>query len=93
MATDSANFKRLAAERALEFVRPGMRLGLGSGSTAAQFVDALGAAVKAGLGIVGVPTSEATRRQAELLGVPLTTLEETPELDLTSTAPTNSTTR
>ena len=83
MASDSAKLKRLAAEKALEFVRPGMRLGLGTGSTAALFVDALGAAVKAGLRIVGVPTSEATRRQAEGLGVPLTTLDDTPELDLT----------
>lgn len=75
--------KRLAAERALGFVRPGMKLGLGTGSTAALFVEALGARVKAGLDIVGVPTSEATRQQAEGLGIPLTTLDETPELDLT----------
>jgi ribose 5-phosphate isomerase A len=83
LVSDSADLKRLAAEKALEFVRPGMRLGLGTGSTAALFVEALGAAVKAGLDIVGVPTSEATRRQAESLGIPLTTLEQTPELDLT----------
>ena len=83
MASYSANLKRLAAEKALEFVRPGMKLGLGTGSTAAQFVDALGASVKSGLTVVGVPTSEATRVQAERLGIPLTTLEETPELDLT----------
>jgi ribose 5-phosphate isomerase A len=75
--------KRQAAGRALEFVKPGMRLGLGTGSTAAHFVDLLAERVRAGLDIVGVPTSEATRTQAERLGVPLTTLEETPELDLT----------
>jgi ribose 5-phosphate isomerase A len=75
--------KRQAAARALDFVRPGMRLGLGSGSTAAHFVDLLGERVRAGLDVVGVPTSEATRRQAESVGIALTTLDATPELDLT----------
>jgi ribose 5-phosphate isomerase A len=75
--------KRAAAARALEFVRPGMRLGLGSGSTAKHFVELLGERVRAGLDVIGVPTSEATRAQAERLGVPLTSLDETPELDLT----------
>ncbi len=75
--------KRESARRALEYVKPGMKLGLGTGSTAAHFVDLLAEKVRQGLQVVGVPTSEATRRQAEQLGVPLTTLEETPELDLT----------
>jgi ribose 5-phosphate isomerase A len=75
--------KRDAAARAVEFVRPGMRLGLGTGSTARHFVDLLGERVRAGLDVVGVPTSEATRVQAESLGIPLTTLDDTPELDLT----------
>lgn len=75
--------KREAAARALDFVRPGMRLGLGTGSTAAHFVELLGARVKEGLAVVGVPTSEATRALADRFGVPLTTLDETPELDLT----------
>ena len=83
MASGARNYKDEAAERALAYVRPGMKLGLGTGSTASLFVDRLGAAVKQGLKIVGVPTSEATRRQAESLGVPLTTLEDCPELDLT----------
>jgi ribose 5-phosphate isomerase A len=74
--------KREAARRALDLVRSGMRLGLGSGSTARHFVDLLGEAVRQGLDTIGVPTSEETRRQAERLGVPLTTLDETPELDL-----------
>lgn len=82
MALDPGTLKRLAAEKALEFVRPGMKLGLGTGSTATLFVDALAVKVKAGLDIVGVPTSETTRRQAEALGIKLTTLDETPELDL-----------
>ena len=75
--------KRAAAARALEFVRPGMRLGLGSGSTAKHFVELLGERVHAGLDVIGVPTSEATRAAAARLGVSLTTLDETPELDLT----------
>lgn len=75
--------KRAAAERALDFVRPGMRLGLGTGSTAAHFVNLLGERVRAGLKVVAVPTSEATRAQAERLGIALTTLDETPQLDLT----------
>jgi ribose 5-phosphate isomerase A len=75
--------KRQAAARALEFVQPGMRLGLGTGTTAHHFVELLAERVHDGLAIVGVPTSEATRAEAERLGVPLTTLEDTPELDLT----------
>ncbi len=75
--------KRKAAARALDYVKPGMKLGLGTGSTAAHFVDLLAEKVRGGLKIVGVPTSEATRAQAEKLGVPLTTLEQEPRLDLT----------
>jgi len=75
--------KRAAAARALQFVEPGMRLGLGTGSTARHFVELLAERVRGGLRIVAVPTSEATRRDAQRLGVPLTTLEETPALDLT----------
>jgi ribose 5-phosphate isomerase A len=74
--------KREAAARALEFVRPGMRLGLGTGSTARHFTELLGQRVQAGLDIIGVPTSEATRADAERWGIPLTTLDETPQLDL-----------
>jgi ribose 5-phosphate isomerase A len=75
--------KRVAAAQALSFVRPGMRLGLGTGSTAKHFVELLGERVRAGLAVTAVPTSEATRKQAESLGITLTTLDETPELDLT----------
>jgi ribose 5-phosphate isomerase A len=81
MDTDAQ--KRAAAARALDYVRPGMRLGLGTGSTAAHFVSLLGERVRTGLEVIGVPTSEATRQQAERLGIRLTTLDETPELDLT----------
>jgi len=75
--------KRAAASRAVEFVHPGMRLGLGTGSTAKHFVELLGERVRAGLDVVGVPTSEATRALAEKLCIKLTTLDETSELDLT----------
>ena len=75
--------KREAAAAALALVEDGMRLGLGTGSTARHFVDLLAERVGQGLRVVGVPTSEATAAQARSLGVPLTTLDETPELDLT----------
>ena len=75
--------KREAAERALQLVKPGMKLGLGSGSTAHQFVDLVGERVKAGLDIRCVATSEATAEQAKALGIPLGTLDDIPELDLT----------
>jgi ribose 5-phosphate isomerase A len=75
--------KRQAAARALEEVRDGMTLGLGTGSTAKHFVDLLGEKVRAGLKIVGVPTSEATRAQAERCGIALTTLDDVDRLDLT----------
>jgi ribose 5-phosphate isomerase A len=83
-ATLSADaMKRAAAQAALDHVAHGMRLGLGTGSTAAHFVDLLGARVRDGLEVVGVPTSERTRLQAEGLKIKLSTLDETPELDLT----------
>jgi ribose 5-phosphate isomerase A len=78
----SDSLKRRAAEAALDFVEDGMRLGLGSGSTAAHFVRLLGERVHAGLRIVGVPTSSRTEAIAREAGVPLTTLDESPELDL-----------
>jgi ribose 5-phosphate isomerase A len=81
MSTDE--WKLQAAEQALGYVEDGMKLGLGSGSTAAKFVELLGAKVRNGLKVICVPTSEATRAQAAALGIPLTTLEETPALDLT----------
>ena len=75
--------KRAAAARAVEFVRPGMRLGLGTGSTAKHFVELIGERVRSGLNIVAVPTSEATLADAKRCGIELTTLDETPQLDLT----------
>ena len=75
--------KRQAAAGALEHVRDGMRLGLGTGSTAKHFVELLGERVRAGLGVIGVPTSEATRVDAERCGIRLTTLDDIDRLDLT----------
>jgi ribose 5-phosphate isomerase A len=80
---NAETLKRQAAARAVEFVKPGMRLGLGTGSTARHFVELLGERVRGGLDVVGVPTSEVTRADAERLGIPLTTLDDTPALDLT----------
>jgi ribose 5-phosphate isomerase A len=72
-----------AAARALEYVQEGMKLGLGTGSTAKHFVELLGERVRAGLGVIGVPTSEATRADAVRCGIRLTTLDEVDRLDLT----------
>jgi len=77
------NLKRQAAMAAMVEIRPAMRLGLGTGSTARELVDLLGERVRQGFGVICVPTSEATAEQARGLGIPLTTLDETPELDLT----------
>lgn len=79
----SDDLKRQAALAALAEVQPGMRLGLGTGSTARHFVDLLGERVRGGLDCIAVPTSEVTAAQASALGIRLTTLEEMPELDLT----------
>ncbi len=75
--------KKAAALAAVAHVSSGMKLGLGTGSTAKHFVDAVGDKVKQGWDLLCVPTSEATRKQAESLQIPLTTLDETPVLDLT----------
>ena len=80
---ESDGQKREAARRATELLQSGMRLGLGSGSTARHFVDLVGEKVAAGLDLRCVATSEATAAQARALGIPLATLEELPELDLT----------
>ncbi|WP_051231339.1 ribose-5-phosphate isomerase RpiA [Kaistia adipata] len=80
---NSDELKKQAALAALEKVESGMKLGLGSGSTANHFIRGLGARVRDGLQVVGVPSSERTAALARAEGVPLTTLEETPRLDLT----------
>ena len=82
-APDPDSMKQQVAARALQFVEDGMRLGLGSGSTARIFVDLLAERVLQGLRVRCVPTSETTRKQAEGLGLRLVTLDECPQLDLT----------
>ncbi|MFG1296161.1 MULTISPECIES: ribose-5-phosphate isomerase RpiA [Xanthobacter] len=76
------DLKRRAAAHAVEYVKDGMRLGLGTGSTARHFVELLAEKVYAGLKVIGVPTSEQTLAQAVELGVPIGTLDEVGELDL-----------
>jgi ribose 5-phosphate isomerase A len=71
-----------AAAAALDYVKDGMKLGLGTGSTAAHFVRLLGERVRQGLRVSGVPTSEATRALAEGAGVPLLDIEKVTQLDL-----------
>jgi ribose 5-phosphate isomerase A len=75
--------KKAAALAAMKYVKPGMNIGLGTGSTANHFIEALGAQVKLGLDVRCVPTSKATALLAQKLGIKMTTLEEHPYLDLT----------
>ena len=82
-AMDAAALKVEAARAALGHVGSGMRLGIGTGSTAEAFVRLLAERVEDGLKVIGVPTSERTAALCLKLGVPLSSLEETPELDLT----------
>ncbi len=72
-----------AAERALEFVEPGDRIGLGTGHAASAFAAALAARVREGFDVRAVPTSEATAAQARQLGIRLTSLDEVEALDVT----------
>ncbi len=77
--------KRKAAERAVEFVTSGMKVGLGTGSTARHVVEVIAERLAAGRlqDIVGVPTSRATEQHARACGIPLATLEDVGSLDLT----------
>ena len=75
--------KRAAAARALDYVKDGMKLGLGSGSTAEIFVELLAEKVKGGLAVVGTPTSQRTGDKARSLGVRLEELDALGTLDLT----------
>lgn len=79
----SQNFKRDAAIAALDLVKDGMKLGLGSGSTAEEFVKVLAPRVADGLDIIGIPTSKRTGELATELGIKISTLEDHPLLDLT----------
>lgn len=72
-----------AVAKVLEMVPSGATIGLGSGRAANAFIRALGGRVRQGFTVRGVPTSEATATLAREVGVPLVTLEQSPELDLT----------
>jgi ribose 5-phosphate isomerase A len=80
---DARQMKIEAAAEALKHVEDGMRLGIGTGSTAEEFVRLLAEKVAEGMTVRGVPTSERTARLCLELGVPLNSLDELPELDLT----------
>lgn len=80
---DARQLKIEAAREALGYVEDGMKLGIGTGSTAEEFVRLLAVKVGEGLSIIGVPTSERTAALCKELGVPLSTLDKTPRLDLT----------
>jgi ribose 5-phosphate isomerase A len=81
--SDAEAGKRAAALAAVALVADGMALGLGTGSTMVHVLDVLAARIRAdGLSVKGVPTSERTAEQARRQGIPLTTLAETPVLDL-----------
>jgi ribose 5-phosphate isomerase A len=75
--------KKASAQRAIEYVKDGMVVGLGTGSTAYFVVEGLGARVAQGLKIVGIPTSERTATQARGLKIPLATFAEYSRIDLT----------
>jgi ribose 5-phosphate isomerase A len=81
MANDQE--KEAAARASLRFIKDGQIVGLGTGSTAAYFIQLLGEQVKNGLRIRGIPSSDRSREQALGLGIPLTTLDECPEIDVT----------
>jgi len=75
--------KRIAGEAAVELVKDGMAVGLGTGSTVKYFIQGLGQLVRKGMSVVGVPTSMQTERLAVQAGIKVGTLQDHPELDLT----------
>ncbi len=83
MTSDPAALKRAAAAKALDYVQPGMKLGLGTGTTAEIFLELLGPRVRGGLNVLGVPTSEKTAAKARALGISLAALDDLAPLDLT----------
>ncbi len=74
--------KRIAGEKAAEYIKDGMTIGLGTGSTAYYMVEAVGKLVAGGMNLRAVPTSNATEAQAKALGIPLISIEEAEYLDL-----------
>jgi ribose 5-phosphate isomerase A len=83
MAYDQNELKRAAAAKAIEFVVDGMKLGLGTGSTAEIFLELLAARVRGGLNVIGTATSVRTAEKARSLGIPIAALDDLAPLDLT----------
>src|SRR5690242_19257663 len=83
MSASQDSLKRAAAAKALEYVQDGMRLGLGTGSTADFFVELLALKAKQGQKFLCTPTSERTAQKARALGLTLAPLEDLAPLDLT----------
>jgi len=80
---DSIDYaKELAARKSLDFIEDGMVVGLGTGSTATRFIELLGERVKHGLKIRGIPTSKTSKELAESLSIPVTDLQQCPEIDV-----------
>ncbi|WP_332066198.1 ribose-5-phosphate isomerase RpiA [Bartonella sp. CB189] len=79
---DVQQLKKMAAAKALEFVQDGMTVGIGTGSTANEFIRLLGERIAGGLRITGVATSCYSEQLCRKFGVPVTTLEQIPELDM-----------
>lgn len=76
------DMKKAAGDKAAEYVKDGMVLGLGTGSTAYHAVNAIGELVKGGMKLQAIPTSNATEKQARELGIPLLTIDEVDHIDL-----------
>ena len=81
MANDQE--KEAAARASLRFIKDGQVVGLGTGSTAAYFIQLLGERVEQGLRIRGIPSSDRSREQAASLGIPLTTFDQCSQIDVT----------
>ncbi len=81
--SEPASLKRAAAAAAIGLVQEGMKLGLGTGSTAEAFLDLLGPRVRGGFKVIGVATSERTAQKARAMGITMGTLDELAPLDLT----------
>jgi ribose 5-phosphate isomerase A len=84
MTNTPDQLKRAAAERAVEFVKSGTAIGLGTGSTVRPLLELVAERLSAGAlsGVVAVPSSDDTARRCRALGIPLVTLDECPELAL-----------
>lgn len=82
MRNDLESLKKLAAERAADYIRDGMTVGLGTGSTARYLVDKVGAMVKEGLKIRAVATSKATEARARELGIPVLDINDVESIDI-----------